>query len=192
MKIWLFFPLFLISALSLNALAEAEVQENRLFFTPQERQQVLDERRAYLGKSAEADLASAATNQSSKPQSIEKKILPPKKMAVSGVIISPSGQKYVRVNDNFAPLNSPVVSLNQQKTQGNTAVFQIKGKEVEIPVGNTYFPQKQSLIETYKVQKEEAQAKALLQMPKKTESVTAEPIVAKPGLSLDFITGGLE
>lgn len=182
MKPYLTLFLLLINLSSVSAFAESDVQENSLFLTPQERHQVQEDRRAYLGK----------TSVTQKKAKKWVKVIPaPPKIAVSGVIISPSGQKFVRVNEHFAPLTSPVVLFDQQKTQANTAVYQIKGKEVEIPVGSTYFSKKRTLVETYKVKREE-QAKTLLKAPKQTASESAESVATKPASPHDLMTGILK
>jgi hypothetical protein len=73
----------------------------------------------------------------------------PKKVAVSSVIVTPSGNKIVRVNGKYSSGYLKNIRLISNKTSSNSAKFIIEGRSVNIPVGKAYIPYYKKVVNDY-------------------------------------------
>jgi len=69
----------------------------------------------------------------------------PKNISVSSIIVSPKGNKIVRVNGKFRENYLKNIKIDSKETTATKAKFIIDGKQVHVPVGKTYLTKTQKL-----------------------------------------------
>lgn len=146
--------------------AEAEV-DNRLFFTPEQRVTIDQQRQSYL---------KGALISQQKPKKIKviKKVKPvpllPKKISVSSIIVLPDGEKSVRINDNFKkmPMKTKVIEKESTPEQ---ATLEVGRQTVQVPVGMTYLPYANKTIKTYQY----GHTRTII-LPKKQSTHSKQPL----------------
>ncbi|MDX1346615.1 MAG: hypothetical protein R3189_00040 [Thiomicrorhabdus chilensis] len=154
---------FLLIVLLANAsLAYAEQELNRLMLTPEQRAQIDQDRLNYLKsqqvKHVEDEPVEEKPKQVVSKPPYKKRVILPKKLSVSAVIVNPDGSRLIRINDQFNKSPSKHVSIDYQKSNVKGADLQVNKKEVFIPVGSTYLPAKNTIIESYKLDQKAAKA----------------------------------
>lgn len=156
--------LVLASAALLPAAHAAEPDMERLMMTPEQRAKIDAERLAYL-KSLEVKPVDEQEQPKVEPKKgVPRKIITPNKLAVSAVIETPEGKRFVRVNEQFNDFSSKDVKLNPDASNLDGGRFKMDSKEVFVPVGTTYFTNRNKMVETYKLEQAAAKANAKQQI----------------------------
>ncbi|WP_178863753.1 hypothetical protein [Thiomicrorhabdus cannonii] len=157
----------------------AEQDMDRLMMTPEQRAKIDAERLAYL-KSLEVKTVEEEEKEKAKQKAaIKRKIISPDRLAVSAIIETPEGKRLVRVNNQFNDFKSKDVKLNAQASNLDGGQFKVDNREVFVPVGNTYFTNRNKMVETYKLEQQAAKANAkqqILSADKKTIDRTLKDV----------------
>ena len=82
----------------------------------------------------------------------------PKKIAITSIIVSPSNRKIVRINGKFQNQIHSRIELKQYETTHQSATFKVKGRVVELQVGNTYLTRKSKVISNYQYEQQKKRA----------------------------------
>ncbi|WP_373019811.1 hypothetical protein [Thiomicrorhabdus sp.] len=159
---------------SINTASAAEQSLNRLMLTPEQRAKIDADRLAYL-KSLQVknvtedkqEIVKEVKEVKKKPKVAVKakpRVVLPKKLAVSAVIERPDGSKIIRINNKFEEVPSKHVKVDYDKTNLRGVEMDIDTKgDVFIPVGSTYYPSKNKMVETYKLNKKPSTKQKILQ-----------------------------
>jgi hypothetical protein len=172
----------LIASLGLMPISHAysaEQDMDRLMMTPEQRAKIDAERLAYL-KSLEVKSVEEEEKEKAKQKAaIKRKIISPDRLAVSAIIETPEGKRLVRVNNQFNDFKSKDVKLNKEASNLDGGQFKVDNREVFVPVGNTYFTNRNKMVETYKLEQQAAKANAkqqILSADKKTIDRTLKDV----------------
>lgn len=82
----------------------------------------------------------------------------PKKIAITSIIVSPSNRKIVRINGKFQNQIHSRIELKQYETTHQSVTFKVKGRVVELQVGNTYLTRKSKVISNYQYEQQQKRA----------------------------------
>ncbi|RUM90388.1 MAG: hypothetical protein DSZ27_09125 [Thiomicrospira sp.] len=120
---------------------------DRLFLTPDQRLLIDSERQDFLKTKTSGSLSKAEKAQrqmTAPPKSTEQTPL-----SVTAIIVSPSGTRYIRLNENYQK-GLPVGKTDKitEKRSFETP-FNVNEKQVVIPVGHTYLPDSKKIIKNY-------------------------------------------
>ncbi|MDG6773944.1 hypothetical protein QCB45_06345 [Thiomicrorhabdus sp. ZW0627] len=157
---------------SVNVAVAAEQKLDRLMLTPEQRAKIDAERLSYL-KSLKVGQVGEDKEAAEKPKEVVKKpkkfvqkkprVVLPKKLEVSAVIERPDGSKIIRINNKFEEVPSKHVKIDYDKSNLRGVEMDIETKgDVFIPVGSTYYPGKNKMVETYKLNKKPSTKQQIL------------------------------
>lgn len=162
-----------------SSYVQAQDQElNRVVLTPEQRAKIDAERLSYLKSLKVGQVENEKEKQEEKPPvkksgpavKAKKSIVLPKKLAVSAVIETPEGKKWVRVNDKFNEVPSKHVDIEYPQTGSKGVQFKVDSRgEVFVPVGSTYLPRSNKIVETYKLDAKNRKADPKQQILKANE-----------------------
>lgn len=140
--------LLLVVGLSVTpALFAEEAEMQRLFLTPEQRTEIDQRRALYLKNPKSVSLRDSQIEALSSPSLQQQKLRPkspPKPVSVSAVVLLPNGDQLVRINQRF-------YKLAVQTNTATEAKVTVLGKEVLVPVGETYLPAKQQWVKNYQL-----------------------------------------
>ncbi|MDG6778571.1 hypothetical protein QCB44_07630 [Thiomicrorhabdus sp. zzn3] len=164
--------------------AQEQEELNRVVLTPEQRAKIDAERLAYLKSlkvnQVEDEKEEPPVKKSGSATKSKKRIILPRKLTVSAVIETPEGKKWVRVNDKFNEIPSKHVNIEYPQSNPKGAQFKVDTRgEVFVPVGSTYLPRSNKIVETYKLDAKTRKADAkqqILQANQKTIERTLKDV----------------
>jgi hypothetical protein len=143
-------------------------QVERLLLTPQDRERIDAERLKYLKSLQVKEVVEEEKEPEvvKKPEpktpaksyhNVKKPVVLPKQLSVSAVIEKPDGSRLIRINNQFTEQPAKHVSVDTQKSNIKGAELKVDEKPVFVPVGTTYLPAKNRLIDTYVIEQKAVQ-----------------------------------
>lgn len=143
---------------SVTVLAE-EPGVDRIMFTPQQREEINQQRLQYLKSQQVGDVKVEEEKKVEPPKKVVRKgpYRPPnpmlRKLEVSAVIERPDGSKSVRINKQYYEQPSKKIPYDPAQTSVDGVVLENRNKQVSVPVGSTYFSRSNKTVENYQLQK---------------------------------------
>lgn len=164
---------FVVSLSVMQPLLAEAPEMQRLFLTPEQRAEIDQRRALYLEKPQSVSMKDSQIEALSSPAPQQQKPQPkstPKPVSISAVVLLPNGDQLVRINQRF-------YKRTDQTNTATEAKVTVLGKEVFVPVGETYLPAKQQWVKSYKLaapQKSEHSSSSL-NAPKQKSLQPTEP-----------------
>lgn len=121
-------------------------EKEKLFMNEKDRYTIHAARQVFLKKASPE-----IPKQQAKKTPYKSKL--PYKIMVSSIIITPDNRKIIRVNNAYQQINLNSTTIDFHKTTLNSVVYKIDNKPVVIPVGKTFFPHKNKLVNNNVVEK---------------------------------------
>ncbi len=156
----------MVVLVAMSPLWAGEEDMQRLFLTPQQRADIDQKRAIYLKYPLRTPEdrsrfdALNLPNPKGKKRSTSKPASP---VRISAVVLLPNGDQLVRINQRFYKRSA----VNPTATE---AAVSVQGKQVWVPVGETYLPDKKQSLKSYQLDKQGG----------KMDIQTHSPVTEKP------------
>lgn len=141
-----------------------------LFLTPQQREQINQQRQSFLNK--KQDFKPVVSQQKAAIKSSKSTRLGAPTLTLSSIITTPEGQLF-RLNGKYVKHDKSGYHVNQNLQEPHSAQVLLKGKEINLKVGETYVPKKDKKVKSYLIAPKQNQEKIKLNSVKETSSVSS-------------------
>ncbi|WP_155837665.1 hypothetical protein [Hydrogenovibrio marinus] len=159
MKISTLSVVFFIALVLVRMPVYADETFGKLFLTPQQREQINQQRQAFLYK--EQGVKPAASQQKAAVKPSKSTRLGSPVLTLSSIITTPEGQLF-RLNGKYVKHDKSGYRLKQNLQEPHSAQVLLKGKEINLKVGETYVPGKDKKVKSYLITPKQKQEKIKL------------------------------
>ena len=171
MKISLLSVVFFIALVLVRVPVYAGETYGKLFLTPQQREQINQQRQAFLHK--EQGIKPDASQQKVAVKSSKSTRLGSPPLTLSSIITTPDGQLF-RLNGKYVKHDKSGYRVQQNSQELHSAQVILKGKEINLKVGETYVPGKGKKVKSYLMAPKPKQEKIKLSSVKGASPASSE------------------